>query len=538
MFIDMSIQNPLYKFVIRLFCLYLSVACSSLAAQDYVLEAEDGTFTGSNQVITNYAGYTGSGAVGEFQASGDSLEVSLTVPSAATYQLDIRALANYGYKEQDLYINDVFVSRLIFDASNQFSVYPQGTVYLDAGQNTLRINEVWGWMTIDAIHLTEVVQDPHDYGLVDVDPIDPDITSSAKQVYDFFREHYGSKVVAGQIQGFDTLAGITAQTPLIKGWDFQSYSSGYAYLWDPDIGGHTFGWFDSMVTEEIMDWFNETGGCGMASVQWHWHAPNGIGSSPGTNSFYTNQTTFDISDAINPAHPHHEYLLLDIDYVAEQLSRLQDAGVPVLWRPLHEAGGGWFWWGAQGPEVCKQLWDLMYDRIVNHHGIHNCIWIWSTPEADWYVGNEKCDILGYDSYPGAFNYTPQSIVFDSLYQITSGKKLLAMTENGPIPSIDLMIEQDSMWSFFATWVDFIANENDPAHVQATYTHPNVITLESKPSDVLLGDVNCDGAINLLDVGPFIDLVSTNEYSDKADMNQDGSVNLLDVTPFIDVLSGG
>ena len=59
-----------------------------------------------------------------------------------------------------------------------------------------------------------------------------------------------------------------------------------------------------------------------------------------------------------------------------------------------------------------------------------------------------------------------------------------------------------------------------------------------PATVLVGDVNCDGVVNLLDVEPFVELISTGEFSDKADINTDGIVNLLDVGPFIELLSGG
>ena len=57
-------------------------------------------------------------------------------------------------------------------------------------------------------------------------------------------------------------------------------------------------------------------------------------------------------------------------------------------------------------------------------------------------------------------------------------------------------------------------------------------------DGLLGDVNCDGVVDLLDVQPFVDLLSTGEFSKKADINEDGEVNLLDVAPFVTILSGG
>ena len=54
---------------------------------------------------------------------------------------------------------------------------------------------------------------------------------------------------------------------------------------------------------------------------------------------------------------------------------------------------------------------------------------------------------------------------------------------------------------------------------------------------LLGDVNMDGFVNLLDVQPFIDLLANGEYQAEADTNQDGSLDLLDVQPFIDLLAG-
>ena len=57
-------------------------------------------------------------------------------------------------------------------------------------------------------------------------------------------------------------------------------------------------------------------------------------------------------------------------------------------------------------------------------------------------------------------------------------------------------------------------------------------------EILVGDVNCDGDINLLDVAPFVDLISSGDFDPKGDINRDGFVNLLDVTPFVALLSGG
>lgn len=60
--------------------------------------------------------------------------------------------------------------------------------------------------------------------------------------------------------------------------------------------------------------------------------------------------------------------------------------------------------------------------------------------------------------------------------------------------------------------------------------------ESTPK-VLLGDVDMNGVVNLLDVAPFVDHVSTGTFQLEADVNLDGNVNLLDVGPFVSLLSG-
>lgn len=62
-------------------------------------------------------------------------------------------------------------------------------------------------------------------------------------------------------------------------------------------------------------------------------------------------------------------------------------------------------------------------------------------------------------------------------------------------------------------------------------------LEGPADDVLLGDVNLDGVVNLLDVGPFVDLIGSGTFQAEADINGDGTVDLLDVGPFVDLLSG-
>ena len=56
-------------------------------------------------------------------------------------------------------------------------------------------------------------------------------------------------------------------------------------------------------------------------------------------------------------------------------------------------------------------------------------------------------------------------------------------------------------------------------------------------ETLLGDANCDGVTNLLDVAPFVEQISGGTFVDKSDLNRDGVVNLLDVGPFVALLNG-
>src|SRR5690606_5929825 len=96
-----------------------------------------------------------------------------------------------------------------------------------------------------------------------------------------------------------------------------------------------------MQTEEAIEHW-ERGG--LVTFCWHWRDPTND-----TDAFYTADTDFAIPvtaggelDTTSPVFPD---MMEDIDLIAGELQTLENAGVPVLWRPLHEASGGWFWWG-------------------------------------------------------------------------------------------------------------------------------------------------------------------------------------------------
>ncbi len=86
------------------------------------------------------------------------------------------------------------------------------------------------------------------------------------------------------------------------------------------------------------------------------------------------------------------------------------------------------------------------------------------------------------------------------------------------------------------WID-INQDGNLDMFMATCDDYHMFINQAEPA-VVLGDINGDGSVNLLDVTPFIDLITSNEFQAAGDINMDGTVDLLDVAGFVDLLSGG
>ena len=460
--------------IIVLVLMFLGVARFSFAQTGTpvdVAEAENGILAGVN-VSKAVSGYSGTGYVTGFDLSTDKVTVTLNVPVKAFYLLVIRYNSTSGEKTQNLIVNNGGASSVVFLKTTTWSTIEAGKYLLNAGVNTITIQSSWGWMDIDKFSLYTASKNVYN---VTPDLVNPNANTEAKSLYQFLLSKFNSKIISGQTNSFyPEVKTIAGQSPMIRGFDFQHYTQGYAYLWVN--GAHTFGWEDDGSVKQAIDWYKSTSDKGIVTFQWHWHSPSG--GTAGTNTFYTNQTTFDVSRAVINGTIENALVLRDIDSIATQLNRFQTAGIPILWRPLHEAGGTWFWWGAKGPQACKDLFYILYDRLTNYHHLNNLIWVWSTPEMDWYPGNNYIDIVGYDSYPGLYNYDMQKNSFDRIYALSQGKKLIAMTENGPIPNPDDCLALDAPWAYFMSWGNLVTAQNTNQHIIDVFNNPNVLTLEN------------------------------------------------------------
>ena len=237
-------------------------------------------------------------------------------------------------------------------------------------------------------------------------------------------------------------------------------------------------------SEQSIQWAQQTGG--IVTMAWHWNAPANLINTTDHEwwrGFYTHATTFNLPGALaNPAGNDYQLMLRDIDAIAVELQKFETAGVPVIWRPLHEAQGGWFWWGAHGPETFKQLWNLTYDRLTNVHGLHNLIWEFTAAvdgnHLAWYPGDDVVDMVGIDIYTD-----PSSSMSGQWYDILqhyNGRKLIALSETGTLPNPEVMEQWGIDWSYFAPWNGTFVDAFTPAQLQATLGHEDVITLDELP----------------------------------------------------------
>ena len=110
-----------------------------------------------------------------------------------------------------------------------------------------------------------------------------------------------------------------------------------------------------------------------------------------------------------------------------------------------------------------------------------------------------------------------------LIDLASSSNELTFTAVPSQSAIRIGLDRDEDGFFDRDEMDACSNPADPL---------------STPNNVLVGDVNQDGFVNLLDVDPFIQVLADGIYLASADINCDGFVNLLDVEPFVAALSGG
>lgn len=237
------------------------------------------------------------------------------------------------------------------------------------------------------------------------------------------------------------------------------------------------GWLDYSDMTMVSDWWQNGG---IVSCMWHW-----LQKKDGSNdmSFYTSETSFDPSKISDPTSAEYAKMVSDMDQIAGYFQQMKALGIPVVWRPLHEAAGnsnvyqggtGWFWWGSKGGEAFKQLWRFMHDYFTNTKGLDNLIWVWNGGIYDdgWYPGDEYVDVVGDDYYGSSISSLTTSYAH---LRKSFPSKLAALTEcghsgNNRLPSLQRIWEAGAKWLWAMPWYDYAyndANNTSPTHHHGT-----------------------------------------------------------------------
>lgn len=414
------------------------------------VEAETGSVSGKAKVKSDRKGYKGKGYVTNISAGEDwSREIELT--DSQYYNLTITVASDVPCVN-GIAVNGKKLQDFSASGSGKFEKVTFKNIYIEKGKTAISVIPVDGGLDVDSLTLTA----SEDISKLDLTISKPALSNkdsdyNAKALYQYLCESYGKQVLLGQ---HDTI-GTSAETDMIY-----KTTGKYPAIRFGDLMLATEK--DSITTDTemniAMDWASKDG---IVGYMWHWAAPDD------KREYYADQTDFDIKKAVtkeNIAELSLEDIkklqkdgkvskecvavVQDIDTVSEKLSTLRDEGIAVLWRPLHEASNGDFWWGND-KEAYKWLWKLMYERQTKYHKLNNLIWVWSAQNADWYVGDKYCDVLSCDVYDDGNKDAQVNIML--FLQSISKNKPIAMSECGSFPDIQSIADEKAMWAFIGQW---------------------------------------------------------------------------------------
>lgn len=468
----------------------IPVVVPDINTQDYTyrVEAEDTSMYGALHTETVKDGYSGTGYVTGFENEEQGINRIIFyfyVPSLQHYDLTVQYDADENFSGY-VTINGEKTGVLKSGNNNGFFSLTFDGVFLDEGYAEVEIVREEGNIDIDYMEInnnTYVYENDND---VMKHLSNENASKEAEKLMSYLVDMYGKGIITGQYASspknteIETINKVTGRYPVIR----------FGTLTADDER-------NSQEINACADWNKDKGG--IAGLMWYWDAPTG------NASIYSDETEFNLANAVTEK----EIALRDIDEletmcrngkiseecleivrgideISEQLKKLKKQNIPVLWRPLHEAGGEWYWWGSAGSDAYKWLWELLYKRQTVYHDLNNLIWIWNGQSRNFVIDESLYDIASVDIYEGdESDYGSHFQQYKWLYMLTEKKKLVALSECGTIPDINEIFRDNAMFSFFGLWYgEYVIDED--GNYSEKYTSEETIK----------NMYNSDGAITL------------------------------------------
>lgn len=450
---------------------------------------------------------------GKYAKTADPSGITFTVKVEETAVYDITTkvlIKQYDWTTSKIAVNGVDVGSMLTTPRNCDSSYVvSASAKMKAGENKITV----GNQALGVDYIT-VERHPDAVFKISELPVTPNATESARKVYTFLRDNFGKKTVSGMMisdQNFnydygnmrlippggctpadsckfsDEEVSWKGQTDIAE---FYKRSGHYPAIGGFDMlfaagGHHEEGWFKGytennlVMTEQL--W--EMGG--IPTYTWHWKVGedtvfytqgtpagfNNPGCTEGVMGTSNTNTCFNYTKAfkgeqcqeLDETSQEYKDIVADVDIVSGYFKQLEEKGIAVVWRPLHEASGGWFWWGTASAECYVQLYRLVFDRMVNTNKLTNLIWVWnintdpalgydySALNGAWYPGDEYVDIVAVDIYNPMDDHNSGANYFNKIVSDVGTNKMIALSENGAIPDIDSIAEDKAYWSYWMTW---------------------------------------------------------------------------------------
>jgi len=427
-----------------------------------VYEAENGSLSEGLTTSSERTNFSGNGYVTGFSGDGSETVVfDVEAPSNQHYDMTF-CIASDEIAKCTVYLNESEISHFETTSDGAFTKITLYGVFLVVGSSEVKITVSDADICLDYLKLTNNTSLSEVSYEADGQLSNVNAGESAKELMSFLTENYCEYIITGQYvsdetnKELDFVYRTTGKYPVIRFSALENFNDSFD---------------ESFKTIDAAAEWHRKGG--IVGLMWHWESP---GSNP---SVYAEETDFLLSDAVTDEDiallTQEEIrglygegriseqcygLILDIDNMAGQLLSLKNKGIPVLWRPLHEGSGDWFWWGASGAEDYKWLWQLMYTRMTEYFELDNLIWIWNGQSEDTLVDESTFDIAAVDIYMGEDkNYGSRYEQFASLQKIIGTGKLIALSECSSVPDIDASFRDNAVWSFFGLWYgDYLQNE--------------------------------------------------------------------------------
>ncbi|MDE7211387.1 MAG: hypothetical protein K2O03_08075, partial [Lachnospiraceae bacterium] len=386
--------------------------------------------------------------------------LEVEIPASQYYKITVRHCAG-SHKENPLLFNGQKAMDIYSEEGDWTKTTVDG-VFLEKGTNQITLGAGWSWFSLDSVEIEngEPIRDEI-YANSSETLCNPDANRKTQNIYQYLRAVYGKRVLAGQCTNYgtntetDALYLGTGKYPAVRTFDFIFDSMSFCK--------------NKPSAKDValaVEWSRDGG---LVVFDWHWYAPYK------ECAFYSEDTSFRLSDAVTDEKialmDYSEIkqlydsgkinvealkIIEDIDNISALMQRMEDENVTVMWRPLHEASGGWFWWGASGADAYQWLWRLMYERMTNYHSLDNLIWVWNGQDKDWYPGDNYCDIIAMDIYSGAHDYGVSPSTLAEVSAWAENGKLVTMSECATMPDPDFIIRDNAYWLWFAVWNwDFI-----------------------------------------------------------------------------------